>query len=54
MVLTYIKNSLQHQRPLLDSFMTFLAEHIIFWYCNMKKSKTSNHKKYMQNQKYLP
>ena len=60
MVLTFIKNSLQYQRPLLDSFMTFLVEHIIFWYCNMKKSKTSNHKKiyakpkiYMQNQKYL-
>ena len=44
MVLTCIENSLQYWRPIPDSFATFLAEHIIFWYCNMKKSKSSNHK----------
>ena len=25
--------------------MTFLSQHIIFWHCNMKRSKTSNQKK---------
>ena len=44
MVLTCLENSLQYWRPIPDSFATFLAEHIIFWHCNMKESKSSNHK----------
>ena len=32
-----MKNSWQYWKPLPDSFMTFLAQHIIFWYCNLRK-----------------
>ena len=45
MVLSCIKNSWQYWRTLRDSF---LSQHIIFRYCNIKKPKTSNHKKCMQ------
>ena len=41
MVLSCIKNSWQYWRTLPDSVMTFLSQHIILWYCNMKRSKTS-------------
>ena len=50
--LSCIKSIWQYWRPLPDSFMLFLSQHIIFWYYNMKKSKTSNHKKCMWNGKY--
>ena len=44
MVLSCIKNRWQCFRSLPHSVMTFSSQHITFWYCNMKKSKTSNHK----------
>ena len=39
MVVSCSKNSWQYWRPLPDSAMTFLSQHIIFWYCNMKSQK---------------
>ena len=39
MVLSCIKNSWQYWKPLPNSVMTFLSQHIIFGYCNKKKSK---------------
>ena len=41
------------ETSLSDFVMTFLSQHIIFRYCNMKKTKTSSHKKCMHNEKYL-